>query len=164
MLQNVLFLCRANSARSIMAEALLNTLGGGRFRAFSAGCEPSGRVHPLAVELLNRAGCDTRGVRSKGWSEFTGRHAPKIDFVITLCDETAYEACPIFPGRPVHAHWSFADPALVGGSDEQRRRAFLDTLAAIRRRVQEFTSLPFESVDRRALQGLVSRIGAAETA
>jgi arsenate reductase len=164
MVQNVLFLCRANSARSIMAEALLNHLGGGRFRAYSAGNDPSGRVHPLAVELLNRHGCDTTGVRSKPWTEFSARGAPRLDYVITLCDVVAFEACPIFSGRPVHAHWSIADPSLAAGSIDDRRQAFLEALEAIRRRVQRFTALPFESVDRHALKALITGVGVEETA
>jgi arsenate reductase len=164
MVQNVLFLCRTNSARSIMAEALLNQLGGSRFRAYSAGNDPLGRVHPLAIEQLKRHGCDTTGVRSKAWTEFSSRGAPRLDYVITLCDVLAFEACPIFPGRPVHAHWSIADPVLVPGTAEEQRGAFLDAFTAIRRRVQRFTGLPFESVDRHALKGLVTGVGIEQTA
>ena len=159
MVPTVLFLCTGNSARSIMAEVLLKSLGGGRFRAFSAGSHPKGRVHPLAIETLARQGYDTAGVRSKDWSEFSKAGAPAVDFVITLCDEAAGEPCPLFPGRAVRAHWGIDDPARVQGSAEDRRRAFRDALVAIRRRVQAFTGLPFESVDPRALQSLIAEIG-----
>ena len=150
-MRHVLFLCTGNSARSIMAEVLLNALGGDRFRAYSAGSHPKGRVHPLTLETLSRQGYDVTGVRSKGWDEFARPDGPHIDFVITLCDEAAAEACPVFPGRPVGAHWSTPDPAAVQGSAEAERRAFQDALAEIRRRVQRFTSLPFDSLDPRAL-------------
>ena len=156
----ILFVCTANSARSIMAEALLNTLGGGRFRGYSAGSEPSGEVHPEALDSLHRAGCDTRGLRSKGWGEFTGEDAPDIDFVITVCDRAAVKACPVFPGMPVTAHWSVHDPAATVGSDALRREAFQVALATLRRRVQHLTSLPFDSVDVIALRGAVREIGA----
>jgi arsenate reductase len=150
MVRNVLFLCTGNSARSIMAEVLLNALGGGRFRAFSAGSHPKGCVHPLTVEVLARQGYEVSAARSKDWAEFARADGPKIDFVITLCDEAAGEACPAFPGKAVRAHWSTPDPAAVDGTAETQRRAFQDALAAIRRRVQRFTSLPFDSVDARA--------------
>lgn len=156
---NVLFLCTANSARSIMAESVLNALGGGRFRGYSAGSHPAGRVNPLAIELLARSGYPSDGLRSKGWDEFAQPGAPRIDFVITVCDNAAGEACPIFPGRPVAAHWGVPDPAAVEGSDEDRRAAFAAALASLRRRIQQFTSLPFDSVDRAALGGAVRAIG-----
>lgn len=155
----VLFLCSANSARSIMAEALLRTLGGGRFKAFSAGSHPAGRVHPFAIEALARNGCDVIGLRSKAWSEFTGPGARPMDYVITVCDSAADEACPVFPGAAVRVRWAVPDPAAVQGSDEERRRAFGETLATLRRRIQHFTGLPFESVHPAALQGLVRAIG-----
>lgn len=157
---NVLFLCTANSARSIIAESLLNGLGGGRFRAFSAGSVPSGRVNPIAIEVLAKNGYSTQGARSKDLKEFTRSGAPSIDFVITLCDAAAGESCPVFQGRPVRAHWSVGDPAAVEGSDAERRRAFDEVLGILRRRVQSFTSLPFESTDKLALKGLVHEIGA----
>ncbi len=156
---NVLFLCTGNSARSILAESILNELGGGRFRAFSAGSQPTGRVNPLAIEMLVRNGYSTVGARSKDWSEFIRPGAPPIDFVITLCDSAAREPCPIFPGRPVCAHWGIADPAAVDGSDTQKHEAFRTTLAILRRRIQRFTSLPFESVDKTALRGTLEEIG-----
>jgi arsenate reductase len=157
--RNVLFLCTGNSARSIMAEALLNALGGRRFRGYSAGSHPKGRVHPIALEVLARAGCATHGLRSKDWSEFTGPEAPRIDFVITLCDQAAREACPAFPGRFVRAHWGMPDPAAVDGSEEAELRAFLEALATLRRRIQRFTSLPFSSVDGAALVPELRAIG-----
>jgi arsenate reductase len=157
----VLFLCTANSARSIMAESVLNALGGGRFRAYSAGSHPSGRVNPLAVELLARNGYPADGLRSKGWDEFARKDAPPIDFVITVCDNAAGEVCPIFPGRPVSAHWGIPDPAAVEGSDEDKRRAFAVALATLRQRIQRFTSLPFDSVDRIALARPLREIGEA---
>lgn len=155
---NVLFLCTGNSARSIMAEALLNALGGGRFHAFSAGSHPTGRVSPIALELLERHGYDARGARSKSWDEFARPGAPKIDFVITVCDSAAAVGCPAFPGRPVAAHWGIPDPAAIQGSVEHQRPAFLAALVILRRRVQTFTSLPFESTDKRALEGMVREI------
>ena len=159
MAYNVLFLCTANSARSIIAESLLNALGGDRFRAFSAGSHPSGRVHPLAIEVLAANGYPVSGVRSKGWDEFARPGAQRIDFVITVCDAAAGEACPIFPGRPVTAHWGVLDPAAVTGSDEEKRRAFVAVLGTLRRRVQTLTSLPFDSVDRIALRSQLREIG-----
>jgi arsenate reductase (thioredoxin) len=159
MAYNVLFLCTANSARSIMAEALLNALGGGRFRAFSAGSRASGTVNPLALEALERGGYPTGGLRSKSWDEFAASAAPPIDFVITVCDNAAAEACPVFPGRPVSAHWGVPDPAAVRGGELERRAAFAATLSVLRRRVQELTSLPFDSVDKLALRGILRDIG-----
>ena len=136
----VLFLCTANSARSIIAESLLNALGGGRFLAFSAGSHPSGRVNPLAIDVLARAGYPVEGVRSKSWEEFAAEGAPRVDFVITVCDNAAREACPVFPGRPVAAHWGVPDPAAVEGDEATRRQAFERALSALRSRVQEFVT------------------------
>jgi arsenate reductase len=155
----VLFICSANSARSVMAESLRAALGGGRFEALSAGSHPSGRVHPLAIETLARAGYPVAGMRSKGWEEFVRKGTPPIDFVITVCDAAAGEVCPIFPGRPVSAHWSIPDPAAAGGDEDAVRRAFSDTLRELRSRVQQFTSLPFDSLDRIALQRPLREIG-----
>ena len=155
---NVLFLCTGNSARSIMAESILNALGGGRFRAFSAGSHPTGRVNPFALEILVKNGYPTQDVRSKAWDEFTGAKAPRIDFVITVCDAAAAEACPIFPGHAVKAHWGVADPAAVEGSDDDKRRAFSVAFGILRRRIQRFTGLPFESVDKTALRGAMREI------
>lgn len=156
---NVLFLCTGNSARSIIAESLLRALGGGRFAAYSAGSHPSGRVNPLALEVLARNGYPVDGVRSKSWDEFTGPDAPRIHFVVTVCGNAAREACPVFPGKAVRAHWGMPDPAAVEGSLEERRRAFNATLEVMRRRVQRFTGLPFESTDPRALRGAMAEIG-----
>ena len=156
---NVLFLCTANSARSIMAEALLNTLGGTRFRAFSAGSRATGRVNPHALDALHRHGYRADGLRSKSWDEFTGERAPAIDFVITVCDGAAAEVCPVFPGRPVSAHWGVADPAAVEGGADAKRAAFSIALTVLRRRVQELTSLPFDSVDKIALRSALREIG-----
>ena len=156
---NVLFLCTANSARSIISEALLNHLGGGRFRAFSAGSHASGTVNPMALRVLRDAVIPTDGLRSKSWDEFAAAGAPKIDFVITVCDNAANEVCPVFPGRPVSAHWGVPDPAAVAGSEEQRREAFAEALRVLRRRVQELTSLPFDSLDRNALRTQLREIG-----
>ena len=158
---NVLFVCTGNSARSIIAEGLLNALGGGRFRAFSSGSHPTGRVNPFALEVLERNGYPTGGLRSKSWDEFARPKAPPIDFVITVCGNAAGEVCPIFPGKPVSAHWGLPDPAAVEGSDEDKRRAFRETLDVMRRRVQRFTGLPFESTDKQALKGAMAEIGAS---
>ncbi len=155
---NVLFLCTGNSARSIMAEALLNALGGGRFRGFSAGSHPKGRVHPVALEVLARVGYDTSGLRSKEWGEFSRPGAPRMHFVITLCDAAAGESCPAFPGRFLRAHWGMPDPVAAEGAEAQQR-AFLDALAVLRRRVQRLTSLPLASVDRMALESELREIG-----
>lgn len=156
---NVLFLCTGNSARSIMAEALLHALGGERFRAFSAGSHPKGRVHPVALETLARNRIDTAGLRSKDWTEFTRRGAPRMDVVITLCDAAAGEPCPAFPGRFVRAHWGLPDPAAVDGSEQAEQAAFRDSLSVLRRRIQRFTSLPFASLDGSALEAEVRAIG-----
>ena len=156
---NVLFVCTGNSARSIMAEALLNAMGAGRFKAYSAGSHPRGRIHPAALETLARNRIDTMGLRSKDWTEFTRRGAPRMDFVITLCDAAAGEPCPAFPGRFVRAHWGLPDPAAVEGSEQAEQRAFLDALSILRRRIQRFTGLPFGSVDPMALEAQLAEIG-----
>jgi protein-tyrosine-phosphatase len=135
---NVLFLCTGNSARSIMAEALLNHLGNGRVRAFSAGSQPKDEVHPLAIETLARFHVPAGAPRSKSWKEFAGADAPQMDFIFTVCDNAAREACPIWPGHPATAHWSTPDPAAVGGSDEQKRRAFDDAFRALEARIKTF--------------------------
>jgi arsenate reductase len=157
---NVLFLCTANSARSIIAESLLNALGGGRFRGHSAGSHPSGRVNPLALEVLERNGYGTGGARSKSWDEFTRPGAPRIDFVITLCDSAAAETCPVFFGAPVSAHWSTPDPAAALGTPEQQGAAFVAAMVTLRRRIQAFTGLPFDSVDARVMGRMVREIAA----
>lgn len=157
---NVLFLCTTNSARSIMAEAILNQAGLGRFRGFSAGNQPSGRVNLLALELLERHRFSIRGLRSKSWSEFTTPDAPHMDFVITLCDQVKGEACPEWPGNPITAHWGIPDPAIVTGTPEERMAAFRDALRALERRIRIFTSLRLELLDRMSIKRRVDEIGA----
>lgn len=151
---NVLFLCTHNAARSILAAATLNHLGRGRFRAFSAGSSPreQQQPHPLALEVLQRADIATEGLRSKSWDEFGQADAPRMDLVITVCDNAAGEACPYWPGQPATAHWGYADPSEATGSHEQRLEAFRQTLLAIRRRLELLVNLPPASVDKLALQ------------
>lgn len=149
---NVLFLCTGNSARSIMAEALLNHLGKGRFRAWSAGSFPTGKVNPFAIEMLHTVGYATDNLRSKSWEEFAGADAPAMDFIFTVCDNAAGEVCPVWPGHPVSAHWGFPDPAAVNGSDALKREAFHRIFHEIRNRLQLFVSLPVEKLDHTALQ------------
>ena len=158
---NVLFLCTGNSARSILAEAAMNHLaiGGGRFRAYSAGSHPKGEVNPFALEFLEREHIPTDGLRSKSWDEFAGPDAPVLDFVFTVCDSAAAEQCPFWPGKPVTAHWGLPDPAAVEGSDEVKRKAFRDTFHALRRRIELFASLPFDKLSRLALQDRAREIG-----
>jgi arsenate reductase len=160
---NVLFLCTHNSARSVLAEAVLNHLGEGRFRGYSAGSFPSGRVNPLAIETLQGLRHPTEGLRSKSWDEFARPGAPEMDFVITVCDQAAGEVCPIWPGRPVTAHWGMPDPSLVEGSDEARRRAFKQAYLALQHRIRIFTSLPIDKVDRLALKHRLDELGHAPT-
>lgn len=156
---NVLFLCTGNSARSILGEALLNHLGGDRFRAFSAGSHPKGQVHPITLEVLADAGISTDGLRSKAWDEFAVADAPKMDFVFTVCDQAAGEACPLWPGQPMTAHWGIEDPAAVQGSEFQRRAAFEDALNYMRNRIAAFTNLPLTSIDRLTLTSKLRGIG-----
>ena len=158
---NLLFLCTANSARSILAEAITNslTISKGRFRAFSAGSHPKGAVHAFALDLLRQLRLPAAGLRSKSWDEFARPDAPRMDFVISVCDQAAGEQCPFWPGQPMTAHWGMPDPAAVEGSEEQKRRAFSDTANMLRRRIELFASLPFEKLDRLALQGKVRDIG-----
>ena len=145
---NILFLCTGNSARSIMAEGIMNTLGRGRFKAFSAGSRPVGRVNPLAIETLKKYGHDVEGLHSKSWEEFAAPGAPKMDFIITVCDNAAGEVCPIWPGRPVTAHWGFADPSHIEGDDNARRAAFNETYRQIRRRISLFLELNPNKLER----------------
>jgi arsenate reductase len=156
---NVLFLCTGNSARSIIAEALLNHWGRGRFRAFSAGSHPKGEVHPLALEVLRRARVPTDNPRSKSWDEFATPDAPALDFVFTVCDNAASEVCPLWPGQPMTAHWGIADPAAVEGSDEEKERAFARALRELDARLKIFTSLRLDALDRLALQRQLDEIG-----
>ncbi|MDE3063689.1 MAG: arsenate reductase ArsC [Acidobacteriota bacterium] len=156
---NILVLCTGNSARSIMGEALFNILGAGRFRAFSAGSHPAGRVNPFAIEQVRGLGYPVEHLRSKSWDEFAGPGSPEMDFVITVCDNAAGEICPVWPGHPVTAHWGFPDPAAVEGSDDDKRVAFVRTLHQIRNRVQLFLALPVETLDRMALESRVRAIG-----
>jgi arsenate reductase len=145
---NVLFLCTHNSARSILAEGLLNKLGGQRFRGFSAGSRPSGRVNPMALATLDRLGCDTRGMHSKSWDRFTTPDAPRVDFIITVCDAAAGENCPILPGRPATAHWGCADPSAVPGNEDERQAAFAETARLISDRIGQFLRLPIPEASR----------------
>ena len=156
---NVLFLCTGNSARSIMAEALLNYWGRGRFRAFSAGSRPKGEVHPLTLETLERSHLPIDGARSKSWSEFSGTNAPKLDFVFTVCGNAAKEECPYWPGQPMTAHWGVDDPAAVEGSREEQLRAFNRALRELDARIKLFISLPFDSLDKLTLQEKLRAIG-----
>ncbi|MHB1144175.1 MAG: arsenate reductase ArsC [Thiobacillus sp.] len=156
---NVLFLCTGNSARSILAESLLNNLGKGRFRAFSAGSHPGGRVNPFALELLEKNHFPTGELRSKSWDEFARPNAPQLDFVITVCDNAAGEVCPVWPGQPMTAHWGIPDPAAVEGCDDAKRRAFLDAMNQLQRRICMFVSLPFATLDSMKLQQAVREIG-----
>jgi len=158
---NVLFLCTGNSARSILAEAVLNDLsvGRGKFKGYSAGSHPKGAVHPITLELLQRSHISTEGLRSKNWDEFAKPDSPLLDFVFTVCDQAAGETCPYWPGQPMTAHWGMPDPAAVEGSDEHKRKAFAETLMVLRQRIELFAGLPFNKLDRLALQKSVSEIG-----
>ena len=156
---NVLFLCTGNSARSIMAEAILNRLGAGQFRAFSAGSQPKGKVHPETIRLLQSLDYDTSGFRSKSWSELADPGAPLLDFVFTVCDNAAGEACPLWPGQPMTAHWGIPDPAAAAGSPEQMERAFRDAFVALDRRISLFLALPLSSLDKLAIKMEIDRIG-----
>jgi len=158
---NVLFLCTGNSARSILAESVLNHRGGGRFRAWSAGSHPAGRVNPHAIALLRQLGLPTDDLRSKSWDEFAAPGAPSLDFVFTVCDNAAGEVCPVWPGQPVTAHWGLPDPAAVEGSDDDKTKAFRDTYVALERRISLFTSLPIAGLDQLTLSRRVAEIGRA---
>ena len=157
---NVLFLCTGNSARSILAEALLNHWGEGRFRAYSAGSQPTGRVNPIAVELLQQMKLPAAGVRSKSWEEFAaGTGAPALDFVFTVCDSAAGEACPVWPGQPMTAHWGVADPAAVQGDETAKWLAFRQAFRELENRIRIFAALPIRSLDRLSLQRRLDAIG-----
>jgi arsenate reductase (thioredoxin) len=155
----VLFLCTGNSARSILAERLLEYRGGGRFRGFSAGSHPKGAVHPLALDLLRRMQLPVGGLRSKSWDEFAAAGAPPIDVVITVCDDAAGETCPVWPGAPATAHWGIEDPAAVTGSDEEQRHAFASAYRALDERIQSLVELPVASLDREQLRRRLDDIG-----
>ena len=156
---NVLFICTGNSARSVIAEGLMNELGQGRFKAFSAGSHPKGSVHPLALKTLATNRIPTDGFRSKSWEEFARPDAPALHFVFTVCDQAAGEVCPVWPGQPMTAHWGLPDPAAVGGDEAVREKAFFDTFITLKRRIQLMLSLPLASLDRMALQREVTDIG-----
>lgn len=160
---NVLFVCTGNSARSILAEAILNNpaIGQGRFRAFSAGSHPAGQVQPMALDLLKQYHYPTEGLRSKSWDEFSGRGTPELDFVFTVCDKAAGEACPYWPGQPMTAHWGVEDPAAVQGSDEDKRRAYANALMVLRNRLSMFAALPIDKLDRLSLKRKLDEIGTA---
>ena len=156
---NVLFLCTGNSARSILGEAILNEIGKGRFRAFSAGSHPAGQVNPLAIELLQRNHMSTEGLRSKSWDEFATPDSPHLDFVFTVCDNAASEVCPIWPGQPMTAHWGVEDPAAVEGSTEAMQRAFSQVFMLLHRRISLFASLPIAKLEGMALKRELDQIG-----
>ena len=157
---NVLFLCTGNSARSVMAEVLLNHWGKGRFRAFSAGSHPTGRIHPFTLDLLNSLKLPTAGLRSKSWDEFALPDAPMLDFVFTVCDQAAGEVCPVWPGQPITAHWGFPDPAAFVGPEAEKRAVFADVFRQIENRIKIFAALPLEKLDRLAIQRQVRELGA----
>jgi arsenate reductase len=161
---NVLFLCTGNSARSIMAEAILNRKGRPNFTAYSAGSQPTGRVRPEAIKQLEVAHLPTDGLRSKSWDEFAKSGAPHLDFVFTVCDNAANEVCPLWPGQPMTAHWGIPDPASVAGTPEQIERAFRDAFLMLDRRISLFLSLPFASLDKLAIQKEIDRIGKSSEA
>jgi arsenate reductase (thioredoxin) len=161
---NVLFLCTGNSARSIMAEEILQRTGAGKFNAFSAGSQPKGAVHPEAIALLSRLNYATKGFRSKSWDEFAAPGAPALDFVFTVCDNAAGEVCPIWPGQPMTAHWGVPDPAAVEGSSVDVARAFANAYGALQNRIAVFVNLPFEGLDRLSLQARLDGIGRANDA
>ena len=160
---NVLFLCTGNSARSIMAEAILNSLGKGKFTAFSAGSNPTGKVNPFALELLEKNRLPTAELRSKNWSEFSRPDAPFMHFVFTVCDQAAAEPCPVWPGQPMTAHWGVHDPAAARGSEDEKRKAFLKAYAELYRRISLFTCLSFETLSGLALKQKLDEIGRAES-
>ena len=156
---NVLFLCTGNSARSILAQALMNHVGAGRFKAYSAGSHPKGEVHPQSIALLKRMNFDTAFARSKSWDEFAAPDAPKMDFVFTVCDDAAGESCPVWPGQPMSAHWGVPDPAAVQGTDAEISLAFSDTFRMLNSRISIFAALPLASIDRLSLQRKLNDIG-----
>jgi len=156
---NVLFLCTHNSARSVIAECVMNRLGAGKFKAYSAGSQPSGKVNPFALELLQRLTYDTSGLRSKSWQEFAQPGAPQLDFVFTVCDDAANEVCPVWPGQPMSGHWGLPDPSRVEGTEAERAVAFADTHRMLYQRIGIFTNLPLTSLDNLSLQERLDDIG-----
>ncbi|MBA84390.1 arsenate reductase ArsC [Thalassobius sp. S69A] len=158
-MKNVLFLCTGNSARSVLGESLMNELGKGRFRAFSAGSQPTGKPNPFAIELLDGLGHDTSYIRSKSWDEFAGEDAPEMDYVITVCSSAAGETCPFWPGAPVSAHWGIPDPAGAGETDEENRQAFRVAFARMKARVDAFLALPLDQMDTAAQKAAMAKIG-----
>ena len=156
---NVLFLCTGNSARSVLAEAYLNSIGGNRFRAFSAGSHPTGKVNRFAIELLRNNRVDTGGLRSKAWDEFAKPGAPQMDIIITVCDQAAGEVCPVWPGKPMTAHWGVEDPAAVQGDDDVKRAAFMKAFSTLQKRIALLASLRLESLDRMVAEQQVKQIG-----
>ncbi|MCA3179136.1 MAG: arsenate reductase ArsC [Burkholderiaceae bacterium] len=157
--RNVLFICTGNSARSIIAEGMLNAMGAGRFQAYSAGSHPKGAVHPLALRQLERMHIPTDGFRSKAWGEFAVPGAPRMDFVFTVCDQAAGEVCPVWPGQPMTAHWGMPDPAALEGTEAIRDKAFVDAASTMKRRLELFLSLPIDKLERLAIQKQVRDIG-----
>lgn len=156
---NILFLCTGNSARSILAESIVNKTGKGKFRGFSAGSHPKGQVHPIALELLRHLDFPTEGLRSKSWEEFAAPNGPPLDFVFTVCDNAAGEACPYWAGQPMTAHWGIPDPAAVEGTEVEKKFAFRQAFKAMETRIQLFLSLPLQSIDRMRLQDSLDDIG-----
>ena len=156
---NVLFLCTGNSARSVLAESCLNSLGNGRFRGYSAGSFPTGKVNPFALELLRQHNMPTEDLRSKPWDEFAKPGAPQMDIIFTVCDQAAGETCPIWPGQPVSAHWGVADPAAAAGTDDEKRAAFLQAYATLRKRIERLVEMPIDELDRTAIEQRLQQIG-----
>ena len=159
---NVLFICTGNSARSILAEAIMNQLGGGHFKAYSAGSDPKGQVHPFALETLRDRNFDVTTLRSKSWDEFATAEAPTMDFIFTVCDNAAGEVCPLWPGQPVTAHWGFPDPAAAEGSADIQKAAFAKTFKELVQRLRIFLNLPFDKIDHMALQQQLKKLGEQE--
>ena len=159
---NILFVCTGNSARSILAESIVNQEGRGRFKGFSAGSHPGGTVNPFAIEVLRASRMPTEGLRSKSWDEFARPDAPRMDFIITVCDNAAGEVCPVWPGQPMTAHWGVPDPAAVEGSDDQKRAAFKEASRTLLDRIRVMTSPPLDKLDRLSLQGKLRDIGSVQ--
>jgi len=159
---NILFLCTGNSARSVLGEALMNKMGAGHFRAYSAGSQPKGEVHPMSLEVFESFGYPTEGLYSKNWNEFTRPGGPEFDFIFTVCDNAAGESCPVWPGKPITAHWGVEDPAAVEGAGQ--RQAFVDALSYLKRRIELFLMLPLKSIDEMAMRSKLAAIGREEGA